>query len=551
MIWTGPDSRRGRSLDISLRKRAAWQTLLFLIVLLVSIRGLAAWRDSGIGAAATYYVDSETGDDERDGMSPSSAWKTLDRVNRTSFAPGQQILFKSGGVWRGQLWPKGSGAEGHPILVSSYGGGVRPLIECDGLAEDAILLKNQEYWEIEGLEVTNTGATTAVRRGVHVALQDFGEAHHIYIRNLTIHDVNGSDELKQNGGIDYTADGAKKPSRFIDLRIENNEIYHVDRSGIFGWSDAWVRRKWFPSLGIVVRGNSLHDIGGDGIVVVAADGAVIESNVVGRANQRSADYNVAIWAWSSDNTVIQFNEAYGTKSERDGEGFDSDWNSSNTVIQYNYSHDNDGGFLLVCNNGGVDPSENAGNTGTIARYNISQNDRTRGITLTGPISDTKIYNNTIYLGPHRRMDMLLFGNWKGWSAKAFFANNIFYSAGEARFSYGVSRAANGAYTTQPGQGPSTGNTFQSNSYFKVDTPPEDSSALYDDPGFVAGGSGRLGLPTLHGYDLKAGSPEQSSGTKIAENGGRDFWGTKVPSCGGISRGAVQSKDCNALSGNAR
>jgi hypothetical protein len=81
--------------------------------------------------------------------------------------------------------------------------------------------------------------------------------------------------------------------------------------------------------------------------------------------------------------VIQYNEAYGTKGQRDGEGFDSDWNSKNTLIQYNYSHDNDGGFLLICNEGRRDPAENAGNTGTIARYNISQNDRTRGITLTG------------------------------------------------------------------------------------------------------------------------------------------------------------------------
>lgn len=540
----------GIPLDSSYRATGAWATFVVLAALSITIHGLAASRNSAVGVAATYYVDSETGNDQNDGTSPSSAWKSLDRVNRNTFSPAQRILFKSGDAWRGQLWPKGSGTEGRPIVVSSYGGGVKPLIECAGLAEDAILLKNQEYWEIDGLEVTNTGARAAVRRGVHLALRDFGDAHHIYVRNLTIHDVNGSDELKQNGGIDYTADGEKKPSRFIDLRIENNEIYHVDRSGIFGWSDAWVRRKWFPSQGIVVRANSLYDIGGDGIVVVAADGALIESNVVGRANQRSADYNVAIWAWSADNTVIQFNEAYGTKSERDGEGFDSDWNSRNTLVQYNYSHDNDGGFLLVCNDGGVDPADNAGNTGTIARYNISQNDRTRGITLTGPVSNTKIYNNTIYVGPDRRMDILLFGNWKGWSSKASFYNNIFYAAGEAQFSYGVSRAANGAYTTRSGQGPSTGNTFHSNSYFDIDATPKDPSAIYEDPKFVAGGSARWGLLTLHGYDLKPGSPAQSSGMTIAENGGRDFWGTVVPSCG-VSRGAIQSNNCRTVSGPAK
>jgi hypothetical protein len=494
-------------------------------------------------AASTFYVDAQAGDDSHDGTSPASAWKSLARVNSTTFLPGQKILLKSGSVFHGQLWPKGSGAEGSPIVVSSYGGGVRPAIECDGAAEDAVLLKNQEYWEIENLDVTNTGEKPAVRRGVHLALQDFGEAHHIYIRNLVIHDVNGADSLKQNGGINYTSDGDAKRSRFIDLRIENNEIYHVDRSGIFGWSDNWVRRRWFPSLGVIVRGNSLHDIGGDGIVVVAAQGALIESNVVGRANQRSEDYNVAIWAWSSDDTVIQFNEAYGTKGERDGEGFDSDWNSRNTLIQYNYSHDNDGGFLLICNEGKLDPAENIGNTGTVARYNISQNDRTRGITLTGPISDTKVYNNTIYAGPGRHMDMVLFGDWKGWSSGAFFYNNIFFSEGSARFGYGVSRAKNGAYTTAPGQGPSQQNEFDSNVYFGIAATPDDAHAQTKNPNFIAPGEGELGVLTLRGYALKADSEVRTDGRIVSDAGSRDFWGTRVPSCGGVSRGAVQWDGC--------
>ncbi len=185
-----------------------------------------------------------------------------------------------------------------------------------------------------------------------MAVEDYGDAHHVYIRSLTIHDVNGSDAVKHNGDITYTCVGATKPSRFIDLRIENNQIYHVDRSGIMGMSDRWERSKWYPSLDVAVRGNVLSDIGGDGIVVVATDGAVVEHNILGHANQRSEGYNGGIWPWSADNTLIQYNEAYGTKSQRDGEGFDSDWNTRNTVIQYNYSHDNDGGFLLICNDGG-------------------------------------------------------------------------------------------------------------------------------------------------------------------------------------------------------
>ena len=496
-------------------------------------------RPSGIA----YYVDATDGSDTASGTTPKAPWKSLLKVNGTTFQPGDRILLKSGSVWHGQLWPKGSGGDGRAIRLGMYGGGVKPQISADGLAEDAVLLKNQEYWEIEDLDITNHGKAPGVRRGVHVMLDNYGDAHHIYLRRLTIHDVNGSDAEKTNGGINYTSAGDRKPSRFVDLRIEGNEIYHVDRSGIFGWSDRWQRSTWYPSLGVLVRGNSLSDIGGDGIVVVATDSAIVEHNVVAHANQRSDGYDVAIWPWSADNTLIQYNEAYETKGQRDGEGFDSDWNSRNTVIQYNYSHDNDGGFLLICNEGGHTPAESAGNVGTIVRFNISQNDRTRGINIAGPTTNTQIYNNTIYVGPEHTVDLVLFSDWHGWASGTSFLNNIFYVEGVAQFSYSISRNSDGAYVTAPGIGQSTNNIFDANVYFGKMTPLPDHRALNTDPRFVASGQGGIGRDTLEGYRLKPGSAAIGSAMHIESNGGHDFWGATVPSCGRRDRGASQSNGC--------
>jgi hypothetical protein len=349
--------------------------------------------------------------------------------------------------------------------------------------------------------------------------------------------------VKFNGGINYTCASARTPSRFIDLRIENNEIYHVDRSGIFGWSDRWERSKWYPSLGVAVRGNVLIDIGGDGIVVVATDGSVVERNLVGHANQRSEGYNVAIWPWSADNTVIQYNEACGTKARRDGEGFDSDWNSRNTVIQYNYSHDNDGGFLLICDEGGHPPEESAGNIGTIVRYNISQNDRTRGVNLAGPVKDSLIYNNTIYVGPEYSVDLLLYSDWKGWAKGTYLWNNTFYVRGRAQFSFALSRAADGAFTTAPGFGQSRGNLLDANVYYGNLAAADDPHALTGDPEFVAPGHGGLGRLTLSGYRLQRGSPARRTGKPIPQSGGQDFWRNPAPSCGKTDRGASQSNEC--------
>ncbi len=490
-----------------------------------------------------YYVDFLSGNDTNTGTRPNAAWKTLEKVNSTTFAPGDRILFKSGSVWNGQLWPKGSGSEPQPILIDKYGGVAKPIINAGGV-EDAVLLKNQEYWEIQNLEITNTGAGPAVRRGVHVAVENYGEAHHIYLRGLTIHDVNGldSDEIKYNGGINYTCVGNSKPSRFVDLRIENNRIYHVDRSGIFGWSTHWVRSKWYPSLGVIIRNNRLDDIGGDGIVVVATDGALVEYNVVSRANQRSKGFNVAIWPWSADNTLVQYNEAYLTKGHRDSEGFDSDWNSRNTIIQYNYSHDNEGGFLLICNDGSQGPAVSAGNEGTIVRYNISQNDHTLVISLAGPVKNSTIYNNTFYVGKNEKVSLLLHVDWNGWADGTYFYNNVFYVAGEARFAYGVSRNANGAYETAEGFGQSRNNVFDFNTYFGI-KPAEDPHALVTDPMLAAPGTGGVGRKTLGGYGPRPASSVINSGKLVDAHAKSDFFERDVPSCGGIDRGAVENQNC--------
>ena len=441
--------------------RASRQSLWLCVILLMAGGLGILGKQSQLGGAGslqksgtTYYVDSTSGDDNHSGTSLSTAWKTLAKVNANVFFPGDRILFKSGSIWTGQLWPKGSGTESQPIMIDKYGGEAMPVINGNGEVEDAVLLKNQEYWEIRNLEVTNTGTSPGVRRGVHIVAEDYGEAHHIYVQDLDVHDVNGSNEMKENGGITYHCAGDKKSSRLVDLRIEGNHIHRVDRSGIFGSSTHWVRSKWYPSLGVVIRNNVLDDIGGDGIVNVATDGAVVEFNVVAHASQRSQDYNVGIWPWSADNTVVQFNEVYGTRGQHDAEGFDSDWNSRNTIIQYNYSHDNEGGFLLICNEGSQSPEVSAGNTGTIVRYNISQNDHHRGIKMSGPVKDTLIYNNTIYVGKGESVDVVLHTDWTGWATNTYFYNNIFYVEGTARFSYGVKGNPDGSYETAPGPGKS-------------------------------------------------------------------------------------------------
>ena len=54
---------------------------------------------------ATFYVDSAVGDDAAAGTSPAAAWRSLEQVNQADLIPGDRVLLKRGGLWRGQLVP--------------------------------------------------------------------------------------------------------------------------------------------------------------------------------------------------------------------------------------------------------------------------------------------------------------------------------------------------------------------------------------------------------------------------------------------------------------
>jgi hypothetical protein len=448
--------------------------------LLLIIHALSAW-------GATYYVDSAAGNDSASGTSTNASWKTLDKVNATVLHAGDRVLFKSGSVWRGHLAPRGSGRDGSPVVIDRYGSGALPRIDGEGRFDDTIILYNLEFIELRNLEVTNRGVVpAAVRRGVHLFLDNFGTAQHTVVSGLYVHDVNGSngtgDNAKDNGGIIFTTNGDKKPSRFDGLTIERNVVWKVDRSGIAAQSYHWPRNRWFPSLHVMIRDNYVDDIGGDGIVPWATDGAIIEHNIALNCNRRAHSYNAGIWPWSTDNSLFQLNEAAYTRGTLDGEGFDSDFNSRNTLFQYNYGHDNEGGFMLICTPGKRDQKENVGNIGTEVRHNISRNDHARIFHLSAA-TETNVHDNAIYVGPGIDVQMLIVTDWEGWADGALFRNNLFDVQGIARYGHQVKRNDDGTYELAAGWGPAKNIVFEDNNYSgrNIDVPLESKITAHSSP----------------------------------------------------------------------
>jgi len=413
-----------------------------LLTALVLLAGASA-------QAATYYLDAGRGDDARTGTAPAQAWRSLEKVNSVELRPGDGVRLLAGGVWRGTLAPRGGGAPGRPVVIGAYGTGPRPRIE--GTEADAVRLQNLPHVVLEGLEITNRGDGSGPRRGVHVVAANTGTVAGVVVRDLYIHDVKGTNEEKDNGGIIFRTRGDRQPSRFDGLRIERNIVWRVDRSGIAADSYHWSRERWFPSLDVVVRDNYVADAGGDGIVPWATEGALVEHNIVRGANVRAGSYNAGIWPWSADNTLFRLNRASGVRTRLDGQGFDSDYNSQGTRFEYNLSHDNEGGFMLICSPGERDPRENIGNQGTVVRRNISRNDRER-IFHVSAVEDTLVEENYVYVGAGLDVQLLLLSDWQGWADGLLLRNNRYVVEGRVRMGHGVRRNEEGAYALAEGWG---------------------------------------------------------------------------------------------------
>jgi len=479
------------------KQNRVWVSL-YMYVVLLSVVGSSL-------DAAVYRIDSQA---------------DFDVCKEAKFKSGDTILLKRGAAFNGMFSPGGSGTDKASICLKTYGEGRKPIINALGKNTAGILLKNVEFWEIDGIEITNTNGTDEDQGklfGIYVLARDTGKTHHhIHITNCHIHDVNGKVAGKGRGGIHVHVEG-EKPAKFHDVRIVGNRIERVGGVGIgnnsphakilFGTEAEDQRTDYFWTR-VYVACNFIDHTGRNNIIARVSKDAVYEYNTLANSSRYSTGHS--IFCFNTRGIKIQYNEVYGNVGEggRDRGAFDADYNCTYTYIQYNYSHDN----LWFC---GImkRPARYV-----FIRYNISQNDR-EGIYFYGfeheqSADHIYIYNNTHYVGKH--LDVEVFCENRT-PLNSVFENNIFYFEGAG--SWGKN-----------GRGINT--RFDNNLYFNIPPHESDRNPVVVDPLFEAPGKGgsRIDMRTresLCGYQLASDSPCIDSGTIIPDNGGLDFWGNKI------------------------
>ena len=545
-------------------------------------------KDTSYGT--TYYLDASIGKTDGDGLTPANAFDSLEDINAKTFQPGDQILIKAGTQYTGTLWPKGSGCEGYPIVIDMYGQGDKPLIDGNGAyfmpqVKDwqgpftgetgdqigaAVYLYNQEYIEINNLEVKNQGDNVnRDRSGIRVEGYDYGVIDHIYIRNCYVHDVrgyNGQDDIypvvptnpdgsptdgftdedqtnpnttntfwgarttHRTGGINfvtYTArlpesknefnvpvqelDETKQITTFNDILIENNTVENCQANGITTTNvKGTLDDVAFRHTNVVIRGNDIHNVTRSGIIPIYTNGVLVEYNKVDTFQSTYEGYGCGIWCDRANGMVFQYNEVCNGVNGNDGMAFNLDDMTRDGVIQYNYTHDNYGGGYML------HVRQNSYNRNNTIRFNLSVNDsgvftaHNAQIVAVGETSTTKLESAKVYNNTflsNKDCHAVYQGD------EVDYTNNIWYFTNSA--------VANRKDCFYPG----ANSSFDNNVYIGC-VAPTDPNQHTDDPQFV-GGSNLFGLTrdqALVNASLTANSPYVGAGVAVEDNGGQDILG---------------------------
>jgi hypothetical protein len=387
----------------------------------------------------SYYLSS-TGDDSNDGKSFNKAWKTINRLNKTELHAGDSVLFEANKDFVGNVEfdENDFGIPGQPITITSYGVGKATISAGNGTA---IKISNTQGYHLTNLNLKGSGAEKNTGSGIAVINSLRGD---IKLESIVIDSI----EAMGFGYWGILVDGNRKKSGFRNVTVQYCDVHDNGDAGLYVYGDFDTFSKEYAHEDVTIRNVTAYNNAGRRQSKTNTGSGIVLSDVRKGVIEKCKAYNngalcfaeqggpVGIWAWDSDNILIQYNESFDNKTagKKDGGGFDFDGGVTNSVMQYNYSHNNDGaGFFLAQF---TFARKSAGN---IIRYNFSYGDGRKnsyaGLDIWGAIENSYIYNNTVITQPSLSGTPAAIHIWpneetnsKAYPSSIFIANNILVSS---------------------------------------------------------------------------------------------------------------------------
>lgn len=324
--------------------RCRLELLLALCALILSSRTCALAQGDSSRASHRFFIDCSAPADG-DGSS-DRPWNSLAAAQAHLFQAGDLIALARGSVCRSDFAPQGSGVEGKPIRLTAYGQGPRPRIEAPVTERQVLLLFNQQYWQIDSLDLS--GANTY---GVFVS-GDRGPLRHIHLKNLYVHDLMGGKMKNKDNGL-VVVGPSSTSAIFSDVLIDGVDAAHTNQwAGILIGGGNYA---WMPDAPLnrqtTVRNSTVHDVYGDGIILFRDQDGVIKTSAAWQTGMEATqDVGTpnAIWTWTCTDCTVEDNEAYLTDSPGvDGGAYDIDWDNTRNVVERNFAHDTQGYCVAV------------------------------------------------------------------------------------------------------------------------------------------------------------------------------------------------------------
>jgi hypothetical protein len=316
----------------------------------------------------TYYVSTNGND-----ANPGSITKPMLSIHQAAkkLAPCDTLYVRGGIYKQFGIWVSNNGTESAPIRILAYPNEY-PILDGTGLTmqkySDFIDLPGQ-YIILSGLELRNG------KRGVWII------GNHNTVSNMNIHDV-------QQQGIFTTADFSTIENNTVSFTaLENRDS--PNKSWAFGIGSFLGYDKSDIVNNMIIRGNTIHDIWGEGIQTFQSDGAIVENNIVydcwARNYYITASYNLLFRNNLAYNTP---NNAVGRRSEGITFADEAPLNpvSSNNIIINNmfYNADfNAYSWTIIPGTG-------------LTNVLIANNTIVNGKLMTGKINKTSVFQNNIF-----------------------------------------------------------------------------------------------------------------------------------------------------------
>jgi hypothetical protein len=204
---------------------------------------------SGVASGTTYYVSSSSGSDSNSGTSSATAWKTIAKLNGSTFAAGDSILLKRGDYWNESLVPPSAGASGSPITFDAYGTGAAPnLTGYYAVPSTAWVLVTGNAWKAP----LPTGYST-----INYCLfgSVWGQKVSAVSSNLTAQ----WDFYLANGNVYVYSVG--NPSSYyagpiVPMALSNVPVININGKSWLTFQHLLVN--WFDDYGVYVQGTSDH-----------------------------------------------------------------------------------------------------------------------------------------------------------------------------------------------------------------------------------------------------------------------------------------------------